>query len=105
LRSVCLSHRLWFLLFILFFFLYYISLWRLVINAIQPLNKDRKCYRLVGGVLVERTVGEVLPAVQKNRDNVTQTLCFGFFCTHTLAHSLTHSPTHSLWITQYKNEV
>jgi prefoldin subunit 2 len=46
----------------------------LVINAIQNLNKDRKCYRLVGGVLVERTVGEVLPAVQKNRDNIVQTI-------------------------------
>jgi chaperonin cofactor prefoldin len=53
----------------------------LVINAIQNLNKDRKCYRLVGGVLVERTVGEVLSAVQKNRDNVIQHSFFGrVFC-------------------------
>jgi len=27
----------------------------------------RKCHRLVGGVLVERTVAEVAPAVKKNR--------------------------------------
>ncbi|CAG8637326.1 12431_t:CDS:2, partial [Acaulospora morrowiae] len=29
-----------------------------VIDTISPLNGDRKCFRLVGGVLVERTVKE-----------------------------------------------
>ncbi|KAF3607461.1 hypothetical protein DY000_02049184 [Brassica cretica] len=28
----------------------------LVINAIQPLDQSRKCFRMIGGVLVERTV-------------------------------------------------
>ena len=36
----------------------------------QQADKDRTCYRLVGGVLVERTVGEVLPALEKNQDHI-----------------------------------
>jgi len=40
----------------------------LVITAIDKLEPSRKCFRLVGGVLVERTVAEVLPAVKKNAD-------------------------------------
>ena len=36
-------------------------------QAISPMDSGRRCFRLVGGVLVERTVGEVLPAVERNR--------------------------------------
>ncbi|KAK1313436.1 putative prefoldin subunit 2 [Acorus calamus] len=39
----------------------------LVIGAIQPLDPSRRCYRMIGGVLVERTIREVLPAVQRNK--------------------------------------
>ena len=38
----------------------------LVIAALQPLPADRKCFRMIGNVVVERTVAEVLPAVEKN---------------------------------------
>lgn len=42
----------------------------LVIKTLEPLDAARKCFRLVGDVLVERTVGEVLPAVKSNRDHL-----------------------------------
>lgn len=41
---------------------------RLVIETLQNVDADRKCFRMVGGVLVERTVKEVLPALTTNRD-------------------------------------
>ena len=41
----------------------------LVKNTLSPLNGDRRCHRLVGGVLVERTVGEVLPLVEHSLNN------------------------------------
>ncbi|CAH9101469.1 unnamed protein product [Cuscuta europaea] len=44
----------------------------LVMNAIEPLDPSRRCYRLVGGVLVERTVKEVLPAVQRNKEGLQE---------------------------------
>ncbi|KAH9927220.1 Prefoldin beta-like protein, partial [Fomitopsis serialis] len=31
---------------------------------------DRKCFRLVGGVLVERTVKDVVPALQTNKEGI-----------------------------------
>jgi prefoldin subunit 2 len=43
---------------------------RTVIDAISKLDHSRKCFRLIGGVLVERTIAEVLPAVQKNSEGV-----------------------------------
>mmetsp|Transcript_694 Transcript_694/g.1048 ORF Transcript_694/g.1048 Transcript_694/m.1048 type:complete len:111 (-) Transcript_694:117-449(-) len=42
----------------------------LVISTLQKLPNERRCYRLVGGVLVERTVGEVVPAVSKNLESI-----------------------------------
>ncbi|WOL15631.1 putative prefoldin subunit 2 [Canna indica] len=46
----------------------------LVIGAIQPLDPSRRCYRMVGGVLVERTVKEVLPAVQRNKEGLEEVI-------------------------------
>lgn len=42
----------------------------LVMQTLEPMDKGRKCFRLVGDVLVERTVGETLPAVAKNKQNL-----------------------------------
>ncbi|PON80060.1 Prefoldin subunit [Parasponia andersonii] len=46
----------------------------LVINAIQPLEPSRRCYRMIGGVLVERTIKEVLPAVQRNKEGLEEVI-------------------------------
>lgn len=43
----------------------------LVEETLLPLDGDRRAYRLVGDVLVERTVKEVLPSVTTNKENVS----------------------------------
>jgi prefoldin subunit 2 len=48
-----------------------ISSFRLVIDTLKEVEKERKCFRMIGGVLVERTVAEVLPALEQNKDQVT----------------------------------
>mmetsp|Transcript_10477 Transcript_10477/g.18312 ORF Transcript_10477/g.18312 Transcript_10477/m.18312 type:complete len:143 (+) Transcript_10477:120-548(+) len=42
----------------------------LVVNTLKPMDAGRRCFRLIGEVLVERTVGETLPAVMKNKANL-----------------------------------
>lgn len=42
-----------------------------MLRALTGLDPDRRCYRSIGGVLVERTVKEVQPAVEKNLKGVT----------------------------------
>jgi len=42
----------------------------LVVNTISKLDPNRRCFRQIGGVLVERTIKEVLPAVQKNLERI-----------------------------------
>jgi prefoldin subunit 2 len=43
---------------------------KLVVETLSKLEDERKAFRLIGGILVERTVGEVLPAVTQNFDGV-----------------------------------
>lgn len=43
-------------------------------ETLQPLPEDRKCFRLINGVLVERTVKDVLPALKTNSDGLKQVL-------------------------------
>ncbi|XP_063109619.1 prefoldin subunit 2 isoform X1 [Cavia porcellus] len=40
----------------------------LVIDTLKEVDETRKCFRMVGGVLVERTVKEVLPALENNKE-------------------------------------
>ena len=47
----------------------------LVEETLKPLDPKRRAYRLVGEVLVERTVEEVLPSVTGNRENVSVNEC------------------------------
>uniref|UniRef100_A0A023FWG8 Putative prefoldin subunit 2 n=1 Tax=Amblyomma parvum TaxID=251391 RepID=A0A023FWG8_AMBPA len=46
----------------------------LVAEALQKVDGDRRCYRMVGGVLVERTVKDILPAVERNRENLSKSV-------------------------------
>lgn len=42
----------------------------LVLQAFAKVEGGRRCFRMVGGVLVERTVNEVKPAVEQNKDKI-----------------------------------
>mmetsp|Transcript_45425 Transcript_45425/g.50928 ORF Transcript_45425/g.50928 Transcript_45425/m.50928 type:complete len:110 (-) Transcript_45425:422-751(-) len=46
----------------------------LVEENLQPLAGNRRAYRLVGDVLVERTVAEVLPSITLNKNNLNTTI-------------------------------
>ena len=46
----------------------------LVEETLLPLDPNRKAFRLIGGILVERTVGDVLPNVVYNREQVRNVL-------------------------------
>lgn len=47
---------------------------RLVLETLKPLPGERKCFRMINGVLVERTVKDVLPALQTNSDGLKRVL-------------------------------
>ncbi|KAL7413203.1 Prefoldin subunit-domain-containing protein [Mrakia frigida] len=40
----------------------------------QTLDPTRKCFRMIGGVLVERTVKEVVPSLETNNAGIRQVL-------------------------------
>lgn len=51
----------------------------LVIGTLRDANEtepDRKCFRLVGGVLVERTVQDVLPNLEIQLKQVSEYRCY-----------------------------
>ena len=43
-------------------------------ETLQPLPGDRKCFRMINGVLTERTVKEVVPILQTNSDGLKKAL-------------------------------
>ncbi|KAL9125686.1 MAG: hypothetical protein Q9217_005145 [Psora testacea] len=47
---------------------------RLVLETLGPLPPDRKCFRMINGVLVERTVRDVTPALQTNSEGLKKVL-------------------------------
>ena len=44
----------------------------LVLKTLRPLDPQRRCFRLVGGVLVERSVEEVAPALERHKQALEQ---------------------------------
>jgi prefoldin subunit 2 len=47
---------------------------KLVSETLEKLEASRPAFRLIGGVLVERTVGEVFPLVKDNLTGISQIL-------------------------------
>ncbi|KAK5663300.1 hypothetical protein OQA88_3728 [Cercophora sp. LCS_1] len=47
---------------------------KLVLDTLEPLPGDRKCFRMINGVLVERTVKDVVPALQTNAEGLKKVL-------------------------------
>lgn len=47
---------------------------RLVLETLDPLPGDRKCFRMINGVLTERTVKEVVPILKTNSDGLKKAL-------------------------------
>ena len=45
-----------------------------VIEALKGVEPERRCFRMIGGVLVERTVKDVLPALENNKQQVSSRL-------------------------------
>ena len=43
---------------------------RIVIDTLKEVDGDRKCFRMVGGLLCERTVKDVLPILISNQEQV-----------------------------------
>lgn len=45
---------------------------RLVIETLKNVSEERKCFRMVGGVLTERKVKDVLPVLITNKERLTE---------------------------------
>ena len=45
-----------------------------MLETLEPLSGDRKCFRLINGVLVERTVKDVVPALKTNQEGLKKVL-------------------------------
>jgi prefoldin subunit 2 len=43
---------------------------QLVLDAFTKVEPERRCFRLIGGVLVERTVKDIKPGLEENLANV-----------------------------------
>lgn len=43
---------------------------KLVIEALQLVDSERKCYRSQGDILVEQTVKDVIPTLEKNKEQL-----------------------------------
>ena len=45
---------------------------RLVVTALTPLEDTRRTFRLLGGVMVQKTKAEILPEIEANIVNLTK---------------------------------
>ncbi|KAK3044845.1 hypothetical protein LTS18_000200, partial [Coniosporium uncinatum] len=47
---------------------------KLVLDTLEQTPEDRKCFRMINGVLVERTVKDVVPALKTNSEGLRKVL-------------------------------
>ncbi|KFY14424.1 hypothetical protein V491_06052 [Pseudogymnoascus sp. VKM F-3775] len=47
---------------------------KLVLETLTPLPGNRKCFRMINGVLIERTVEDVIPALKTNSEGLGKVL-------------------------------
>ncbi|KAI9727977.1 MAG: hypothetical protein M1828_005382 [Chrysothrix sp. TS-e1954] len=47
---------------------------KLVLEQLAPLPQDRKCFRLISGVLVERTIKDISPTLKATSENLKTVL-------------------------------
>ncbi|CAH2047599.1 unnamed protein product, partial [Iphiclides podalirius] len=47
---------------------------KIVIETLKAVEKTRKCFRMIGGILVERTVGDVLPELENNQERLPKAI-------------------------------
>ncbi|KAG7206136.1 hypothetical protein KM043_003528 [Ampulex compressa] len=47
---------------------------KIVIDTLMNVDPKRKCYRMIGGVLCERTVEDVMPALVSNKEQLTKVI-------------------------------
>ncbi|KFY31058.1 hypothetical protein V493_01422 [Pseudogymnoascus sp. VKM F-4281 (FW-2241)] len=47
---------------------------KLVLETLAPLPDNRKCFRMINGVLIERTVEDVVPALKTNSEGLGKVL-------------------------------
>lgn len=45
-----------------------------MIGVLKSADPERKCFQLIGGVLIEKKVNDVLPSVMSNRDLIQNTI-------------------------------
>lgn len=45
-----------------------------MLETLEPLSGDRKCFRMINGVLAERTVKDVVPALKTNAEGLEKVL-------------------------------
>ena len=57
-----------------------------VLKALEPMDPSRRCYRLVGEVLVEGTVGEAIPDIKQREQGLEAVTS-----THSIAPDLSHA--------------
>lgn len=53
-----------------------------MVETLSKLESERRAFRMVGGILVERTVGDVLPTVAQNYEGVSPVPLSALFHAH-----------------------